>query len=76
MILPNQKSNKEYSIKTNTTTLTAIKDVDTTSRVVSGFYNAYNFLDGACDVLVMGSCKKSIKERGPASEATAKINML
>lgn len=70
---PNQKSNKDYSVKTNMLTKDAIKDIDTSSRIVTGFYNAYNFLDDACDVLVMGACKKSIKERGPKSDAVAKI---
>ena len=51
----------------------SIKDVDTVGRIVTGFYNSYNFLDSASDVLLMGCAKKSIKERGPNSDATAKI---
>jgi len=62
-----------YSIKSNLASNLAIKDVDTNSRIVTGFYNAYNFFDDANDVLIMGCAKKSIKERGPLSSATAKI---
>lgn len=51
----------------------AIKDVDTVGKTVTGFYNAYNFLDSYGDVLVPGACKRSIKERGPKSNASCKI---
>ncbi len=64
---------KDYSVKSNIGAGMSIKDIDTTSRTVTGFYNAYNFYDDAGDVLMMGCCKKSIKERGPKSEGTAKI---
>lgn len=51
----------------------SIKDVDTTKRIVTGIYNAYNFVDGGMDVLLSGSCKRSIKDNGPESNAVAKI---
>lgn len=50
-----------------------ISDVDTVSRTVTGFYNTYNFLDSDGDVLLPGCAKRSIKNNGPKSSATAKI---
>ena len=50
-----------------------VENVDTVSRTVTGFYNAYNFIDSDGDVLLPGAAKKSIKERGPKSTAVAKI---
>ncbi len=66
------KKTDHYSVK-STEFGASIKDVDTTGRIVTGFYNAYNFLDSSNEVLLMGCAKKSIKERGPLSDATAKI---
>ena len=40
---------------------------------MTGFYNTYNYFDSDYDVLLMKSAKKSIVERGPASDAVAKI---
>lgn len=51
----------------------SIQNVDTIGRVVTGFYNCFNFVDSEGDVLIPGCSKKSIKERGPNSQATAKI---
>ena len=68
-----EKKPNEFSVKSNMLEGTSIKDVDSSSRIVTGFYNAYNFYDDAGDVLLMGCSKRSIKERGPASSATAKI---
>jgi phage head maturation protease len=62
---------KYYSVKSSQ--VKAIVDVSTSGRTVTGFYNAYNFLDSDGDVLIQGSAKKSIKERGPKSNAVAKI---
>lgn len=50
-----------------------IKDVDTTKRVVTGFYNTFWYFDSDCDVLVPGSTQKSIDERGPQTNAAGKI---
>lgn len=48
-------------------------DVSTSSRIVTGFFNSYNFFDSDKDVLIMGAAKKSIEERGVNSNAVAKI---
>lgn len=58
---------KGCNLKTN------VKDVDESSRTVTGIYNSYNFLDSDGDVLLPGCAKVSIKQRGPASKAVAKI---
>ncbi len=50
-----------------------VKDVDMTKRTVDVVLNTYNFLDSDNDVLLPGAAKKSIKERGVNSNATAKI---
>lgn len=50
-----------------------IKDVDTASRMVTGFYNTFNAVDSDSDILRPGCANKSIKERGPASKSIAKI---
>lgn len=65
------KKNQEYAVKS--TGVASIKDVDSVGRTVSGFFNTYNFYDSDMDVLLLGSAKKTIKERGPASKAVAKI---
>lgn len=66
-----QKKARHYGVKH--TAGMQVKDVDTVGRTVTGFYNTYNFLDSDKDVLLPGCSKKSIKERGPKSEAVAKI---
>lgn len=65
-----QKLDKKYSVKSAPIT---VKDVDTSSRIVTGLFNAYNYIDSDRDVLLMGSAAKSISERGPKSQAVAKI---
>lgn len=67
------KKKAHYSVKSNGVASANIKDVDTGSRIVSGFYNTFNFFDHANDVLIQGCAKRSIKNSGPASSATAKI---
>lgn len=62
-----------YAVKGSGNINFAVKDVDMSSRTVTGFANGYNYLDSYGDVLVMGAAKKSIDERGPNSSATAKI---
>jgi HK97 family phage prohead protease len=62
-----------YSVKPCGSLQAAVKDVDNTTRTVTGFYNTCNFLDSDRDVLLPGAAKKSIKERGPKSSAVAKI---
>lgn len=72
-LTPEFKKALNYGVKPCFEKSFAIKDVDTVGRVVTGFYNTYDFFDSDNDVLVMGAAKKTIKERGPNSSATAKI---
>lgn len=68
-----KKTAKHYNIKSSGIGKASIKDVDTTKRIVTGIYNAYNFVDSGMDVLIDGCCKRSIKDNGPESNAVAKI---
>ena len=67
-----EKKDTHYKVKGNSVAV-GVKDVDVSKRIVTGFFNTYNYLDSDGDVLVMGSAKKSIFERGVESNATAKI---
>jgi len=62
-----------YSIKSCGQIKASIKDVDTEGRIVTGFFNTFNFLDSDLDVLLPGCAKRSINASGPKSKATAKI---
>jgi len=64
---------KESYVVTSPQLGMAIKDVDMTKRIVTGFFSSFNFFDSHADVLVMGSTKRSISGRGPLSDAVAKI---
>ena len=64
------KKSAHYSVKSADAN---ILDVSTSSRIVTGFFNSYNFFDSDKDVLIMGAAKKSIDERGVNSSAVAKI---
>ena len=64
------KKSAHYSVKSADAN---ILDVSTSSRIVTGFFNSYNFFDSDKDVLIMGAAKKSIDERGVNSTAVAKI---
>jgi HK97 family phage prohead protease len=64
------KKAAHYSVKSADAN---IIDVSTSSRIVTGFFNSYNFFDSDKDVLIMGAAKKSIEERGVNSTAVAKI---
>lgn len=68
-----QKKAQSYAVKSCAHAGFSVKDVDTVGRTVTGFYNTFNYLDSDGDVLLMGSAKKTIKERGPISSAVAKI---
>ena len=65
-----EKKSAHYSVKSADAN---IIDVSTSSRIVTGFFNSYNFFDSDKDVLIMGAAKKSIDERGVNSNAVAKI---
>ena len=51
----------------------SVKDVDTNKRIVTGFYNSYNFFDSDGDILINGSASKSIEQRGVNSTSVVKI---
>ncbi len=76
------KRAKEYAVKTVTLEKkdgndpATILDVDTTKRIVTGLYNTALYFDSDYDVILPGANKKSIEERGPASNATQKIKHL
>lgn len=48
----------------------------TDGRTVDVVANTYNYFDSDWDVLVLGCCAKSIKERGPGSSQPGKIKHL
>jgi phage head maturation protease len=75
MTLDERKSKaSHYAVKDGSGDLSMmIKDIDTGSRVVTGFFNTYNYVDSDSDILMMGCAKNSIKQRGADSNAVAKI---
>lgn len=69
-----QKTSKPSHFAVKSCDLKAsIIDVSIKDRIVTGFYNTYNFLDSDGDVLLPGCAKRSIKNNGPNSSAVAKI---
>ena len=69
-----QKKSKNYSVKVAAERDGFfIKDVSTSSSIVTGFYGSYNYFDSDGDVLIQGCSNKSIQENGPESNAIAKI---
>jgi len=73
MKLIQEKLATSYQVKNIGQAGIAIKDVDMAKRTVTGFFNSFNFFDSDFDVLLMGSSKRSIDQRGPESDAVAKI---
>ena len=71
-ILKQKKLNTFYQVKSENPYLT-IKDIDMTKRIVTGFYNTCYYFDKDADVLIPGSAKKSIQDRGVNSSAPGKI---
>lgn len=72
MELQNQqvrKRNSFYQVKTGGT----VKAVDMEKRIIKAIANTYNYIDEDGDMLVKGCAVKSIQERGPQSNAVAKI---
>lgn len=63
-ITKQDKLNIEYGVKPVGMFEKAIKDVDLEKRIVTGFYNSYNYFDSDQDVLLMGSAKNSIEQHG------------
>lgn len=70
-ILEERKAN-DYNIKF-ANPLISIKDIDTTKRIVTGFYNSFYYFDADQDVVIPGATAKSIADRGPGSQSIAKI---
>lgn len=68
-----QKQAIEYAVKS---VGAKVQDVDLSKRIVTGFFNSFNYFDSDMDVLLPGSTAKSISDRGPASNAAAKIKHL
>ena len=59
--------------KTAINTGLSVKDVDLARRTVQVIYNTTNFFDSDFDVIRPGAFSKSINDRGPQSNAKAKI---
>lgn len=51
----------------------SVKEVDMTNRIVKFIGNTYFYIDSDQDMLIPGCASKSINDRGPQSNATAKI---
>lgn len=67
-----KKLSKPFAVKQMESAL-SIKDVDMTKRIVTGAYSTMLLYDSDDDVLMPGAFNKSIADRGPDSNATAKI---
>lgn len=61
--------------KTKTVAL-ELKDIDTVGRRVTVALSKLDYLDSDNDIIASGAFSKSIKERGPESEANRKIKFL
>lgn len=58
-----KRINKHYAISNNPNTV--VKDVDFSKRIVQAIPNTFLYFDHDQDVLMPGSCSKTIQERGP-----------
>ena len=67
-----QKMATHFGVKTVEGT-TSIMQVDPDKRTVEFVANTYFFIDSDQDMLVLGCASKSINDRGPKSNAVAKI---
>jgi hypothetical protein len=72
--LVQKKNDVVYGVKSHEHMI--VKDVDLSRRTVTGYYNTCFYFDSDYDVSLPGSNMKSITERGPASNAIAKIKHL
>ena len=54
----------------------AVKEVDTDSRIVKGYYGAFGNIDSDRDMGMKGMFSKSIQSHGPDSESNRKIHHL
>lgn len=69
-----QKLSKFYPIKGQKQT--GVVDVDMNRRTVQVIGNTYYFVDSDLDILIDGAARKTIADRGPQSNANAKIKHL
>jgi len=68
----NQKLAKHFGIKSSGKVLDA-KAINEDDRTIKAIANTYYFIDSDNDMLIKGCSQKSINDRGPQSNATAKI---
>lgn len=68
-----KKASSHYKV---TGVSNSTKDVDSSSRTVTGMFNSYFFIDSDLDMLLPGCAKKSIQERGAGSKKGNKIKHL
>lgn len=66
----NQKLKTHYAVKT---TPLEIKDIDTRSRKVSGYFAAFDSIDSDNDVIRKGAFLKSLQENGVDSSSNRRI---
>jgi len=55
---------KKFDYKSAGTTM-SVKDVDTKSGIVTGYFASFDTIDSCMDMIVKGAFKKTIAERGP-----------
>jgi len=68
-----QKLGTHFGVKIATGMNKSVKEIDSENRTVKFIANTYFFIDSDVDMLIPGCAKKSISDRGPQSNATAKI---
>ena len=68
----NIKMTKDYNYRNINTTM-SIKDVDVKSRIVAGYFSAFDNVDSDGDLIKKGAFSKSIGDRGPNSNSNRKI---
>lgn len=71
-----QKLNMSYPVKSVGGIDVQVKEVDLAKRTVIFIANTYYYMDKDYDILVTGAAKRSISDRGPNSNAVAKIKHL
>lgn len=75
----NRNKEKNKPMKTgyaNKSTSLEIKDVDTDSRIVAGYFASFNNVDSDGDMIMQGAFSKSIQEHGVNSPSNRKISHL
>lgn len=75
----NRNKEKKMPMKTgysNKSTSLEIKEVDSDSRLVSGYFASFNNVDSDGDMMMKGAFKKSILEHGVGSASNRKITHL